>query len=111
MRRLFWIGVGAAVTVVVVVKGRQLVRRFTPEGVAEEVEGQLTGLIDQAKSALATFSRASKEREAELTEALLGEQDVDEARRVRQERKARKAWNFDEDAPSDDEDSLGYSFF
>jgi hypothetical protein len=111
VRRLFWIGLGATVAVVVVVKGREIARRFTPEGVVEEVEGQVTGLFAQAKDALATFSSAAAERERELTEALLGDRDVEEARRVRTERKARKAWDFDEAAAEDDEDTLGYSFF
>jgi len=114
MRRLFWIGVGATVAVVVVVKGRQLVHRFTPEGVTEEIEGQVKGYFARAQEAVATFAAASQEREKALTEALLGERDPDEARRVRTERKARKAWDFDDDAApgaEDDEDSLGYSFF
>jgi len=112
VRRVFWVAVGATVAVVVVVKGQQILRRFTPEGIAEEVEGQVTGIVSQAKQALATFSAASKERELELTQALLGERDPDEARRARTERKARQAWSFDDDAArQDDEDSLGYSFF
>ena len=117
MRRLFWNGLGATVAVVVVIKGQEILRRFTPEGVAEEVEGQVHGLVDRAKQAVATFSQASEERERELTDALLGEQDVEQARRVRTERKARRAWDFDDDAApgadeaQDDEDSLGYSFF
>ncbi len=114
MRRLFWIGVGATVAVVVVIKGRELARRFTPEGVTEELEGQVKGYVDRAKEAVATFTAASQEREKALMEALLGERDPDEARRVRTERRARKAWDFDDDAArgaEDDEDSLGYSFF
>ena len=112
MRRLFWIGVGATVAVVVVVKGRQLVHRFTPEGVGEEIEGQVKSLAARASEAVATFSAAAAERERELTEALLGQRDVEEAREMRRERKARKAWDFD-DAPADtdDDDALGYSFF
>ena len=113
MRRLFWIGVGATVAVVVVIKGRQLLYRFTPEGVTEEIEGQVKGFAQQARDAIATFSAASAERERELTEALLGQRDVDEAREIRKERRARKAWDFDDDgaAAQDDEDALGYSFF
>lgn len=111
MRRLFWVGVGATVAVVAVVKGRELLRRMTPEGVAEEVEQQVTGLVSQARQALRTFTEASRERERELTEALLGERDVEEARRVRTERKARRAWAFETPEGEDDEDALGYSFF
>ena len=114
MRRLFWVGVGAAVAAVAVVKGRQVLHRFTPQGVTEELEGQVKGFTDRAKDAVSTFTAARKERELELTESLLGERDVDEARRVRTERKARKAWDFDEDpaaAAEDDDGALGYSFF
>lgn len=110
MRRLFWVGVGAGVAVLVVVKGRRLLHRFTPEGVTEELEGQVKGLADRAREAVATFTSAAAERERELTEALLGERDVAEARAIRKERKARKAWDF-EAAGEDDEDALGYSFF
>ena len=113
MRRLFWIGVGATVAVVVVVKGRQVLHRFTPEGVVEEVEGQVAGLFERAGEALTTFRSASAERERELTDSLLGDADVEEARRIRRERKARQVWDFEDEAAEDedDESSLGYSFF
>ena len=111
MRRLFWIGVGATVAVVVVIKGRQLVHRFTPEGVSEEIEDQVKGFAARASEAVSTFTAAAAERERELTEALLGERDVDEARAMRRERKARKAWDFDDAPEVEDDDALGYSFF
>lgn len=113
MRRLFWIGVGATVAVVVVVKGRKLVHRFTPEGVVEEVEDQVAGFMSRAGEAIATFRAASATREQELADSLLGHADVDEARRIRKERKARQVWDFDDPAheDEDDEQALGYSFF
>lgn len=106
MRRLFWIGLGAAAAVVVVVQGRKVLRRLTLEGVAEQVEEQVTDLVGRARAAASTFAEARREREAELTEALLGERDVAEARRVRAEHRARRA-----EPDQDDEDVLGYSFF
>lgn len=109
---MFWIGVGATVAVVVVVKGRRLLHRFTPEGVVAEVEEQVAGLADRVGEAIVTFRAAVATREHELTESLLGHADVEEARRVRKERRARDVWDF-EDSPvdEDDEPTLGYSFF
>lgn len=79
MRRLFWIGVGAAATVVVIRKVRGLVDEHTPPGVA-----QATGVVKQVSGALRSarseFSAGLAEREAELRHDLLGDVDLDEAR-------------------------------
>ena len=41
IRRLFWVGVGVAATVVVIRKGRQVVARYTPEAVSERAAAAL----------------------------------------------------------------------
>lgn len=73
MRRLFWMGVGAAGAVIVAQRLRQTARRFTPEGVAEQAAdaGRRTGAALQ--EAFGEFRAARAERERELVEALLVE--------------------------------------
>jgi len=73
MRRLFWMGVGAAGAIVAAQRLRQAARRFTPEGVAEQAAdaGRRTGAALQ--EAIVEFRAARAERERELVEALLVE--------------------------------------
>ncbi|MFC8798577.1 hypothetical protein ACFT2C_12660 [Promicromonospora sp. NPDC057138] len=77
IRRLFWVGVGAAVTVVVIYKGRQVVRRYTPEAVSERaaaaVDDAGARLNTMARTFRSEFSVARAEREAELMASLRGE--------------------------------------
>ncbi len=68
--RLFWFAVGVGVTAFVVVKGREYVRRLTPEGVREQfVETGATARTWVA-DVVDTFRDARAEREAELRETL-----------------------------------------
>jgi hypothetical protein len=77
IRRLFWVGVGVTVTVVVIYKGRQIVARYTPEAVSERA----AAAVDDAGARLGTMARtfrsefttARAEREAELMASLRGE--------------------------------------
>lgn len=68
-KRLFWFVVGVGLAAVVVLKGRELYERFTPKGVA----GQLENARESASSWLGDFvhtvSTAMAEREGELREA------------------------------------------
>ncbi|WP_369372525.1 hypothetical protein AB1046_03910 [Promicromonospora sp. Populi] len=77
IRRLFWIGVGVAVTVVVIRKGRQVVARYTPEAVSERAAAAVDDAGARLNSAVHTFrtefSVARAEREAELMASLRGE--------------------------------------
>ena len=70
MRRLFWLVVGAVLASVVISRGKQILHRVTPRGIAEQVEqtGQRTaaGLGDF----YATFRTAMNQREAELRSEL-----------------------------------------
>lgn len=77
MRRLFWMGVGAAGAVVAASRVRRAVRRVTPEGVAEQIEdaGRRTGTA--LRDAVGVFRAASREREDALVTALLVEPSQD----------------------------------
>ena len=79
MKRLFWIGVGAVATVVVIRKVRGLVDAHTPPGVAQAA-GVVSGLGSALRSARSEFSAGLAEREAELRQDLLGDVDLDAAR-------------------------------
>lgn len=103
MRRVFWIGVGVGLTVVVVTQGRKMVARYAPSSVVD----RSMGAVDDAGARTLAFVRAFREefpdararREAELTGSLLAEgQQAPEHARARHRR-------------DDDEDELGYSFF
>lgn len=120
MARLFWIATGSAVTVAVIVKGRQVVRRYTPAAVAERatatVEATTANLSDVARHFASDFRAARDERATALADALLartqGTVEDLRARRdarsgARDEHATRAAFAPERD---DDEDDLGYSF-
>ena len=70
MRRVVWFALGAAVAVVVVVKGAQLLRRATPEGVREQVSEASADFGQRASTFVRTLTTSMAEREAELRSAL-----------------------------------------
>jgi hypothetical protein len=70
MRRAVWFALGAAVAVVVVVKGAQLLRKATPEGVREQVADASADLGQRATTFVRTLTSAMAERETELRSAL-----------------------------------------
>ncbi|MEL7974923.1 hypothetical protein AAG589_03605 [Isoptericola sp. F-RaC21] len=86
MRRLFWVGVGVVVTVVVVQRGRKIVAQYAPEAVVDRAERAAQDAGRRAETFVATFRReftqARGAREAELTAALLaeGQPDPDDVR-------------------------------
>ena len=112
MRRVFWIGVGVAVTVVVVVKGRQVIARYAPASLVDQATDQVNSLGEKAVGFVATFREefhvARDAREAELLAALLaeGQAHPDDVRAARAAARGRAT---DPEA-DDDEDLLGYSF-
>ncbi|NCT90877.1 hypothetical protein GXB85_07940 [Cellulomonas sp. APG4] len=71
MRRLFWVGVGAVGAVLAARRLEQTVRRYTPAGVAEQVEQAGRRTEDAARGVLTRFAAARAERERELVETLL----------------------------------------
>lgn len=77
MARLFWVGTGVVLTVVVVVKGRQIIHRYAPAAVVDRASASAvsTGaaLTDAAGHFLADFRAARDERAAELADALLAQ--------------------------------------
>lgn len=87
MRRLFWVGVGVAVTVAVVRRGRGLVEHYAPAGTGDAVDGALR--VGRAlRTARDEFRAGVAEREAELLDALVGDVDLDELRATAPRRRA-----------------------
>ena len=112
-RRLFWVGVGVAVTVVVIRRGKRVVRTYAPaaltaraEQTAQDASRRAGAFIDTFR---AEFVAARAEREAELTAALMadGQPDPEETRAARAAR-GRPAGRH---TAASDEDELGYSFY
>ncbi|HEY8717561.1 hypothetical protein [Pengzhenrongella sp.] len=126
MKRLFWIGIGAVATVIVIRKSSALIEAHTPPGVARAagIVGGLGGALRHARS---EFSAGLAEREAELRHDLLGDVDLDEARKRTDEWRAQRAGSSGPGhrspsgterrrhrgaEPQDDDDGeLGYSFY
>ena len=71
MRRLFWMGVGAAGTVIAARRLRAAWHRYTPEGVAEQVEAAGLGAVAVTRSAVDRFKDAFDTRQRELVDQLL----------------------------------------
>ncbi len=70
MRKVVWFALGAAVAVVVVLKGRELLRKTTPAGVREQVSEKSSDAMKAASAFVTTFRSAMTERESELRDAL-----------------------------------------
>jgi len=113
MRRVFWVGVGVAITVVVVVKGRQVIARYAPASLVDQATDQVNSIGEKATSFVSVFREefrtARDAREAELLASLLaeGQPDPDDVRAARAARRERAG----DPGVDDDEDLLGYSFY
>lgn len=70
MRNLFWLLIGAALAYFVIMKGRALIHRLTPRGVAEQVERKGNEAAAGFGDFYATFKTSMAAREAELREEL-----------------------------------------
>ena len=70
MKRLFWFTVGVGVAVLVVVKGKELYHRYTPQGVVEQLDQARVGAGSWIGDFLTTMGEAMDARESELREAL-----------------------------------------
>ncbi|GAA1855602.1 hypothetical protein [Myceligenerans crystallogenes] len=92
--RLFWVGVGVVVTVVVIRRGRRLAEQYTPANLAARAGARAVDAADAGAVRLARgargfagdFRRARAAREAELMRSLLsdgagGTYDLDDLRR------------------------------
>ena len=121
MKRLFWVAVGVAATVVVVRSGRVLIDRYVPREAVAAVDGAAR-TVSAVRTARSELRAGMAERERELRAALLGDLDVDELRRQAPAARAglRAAWRGraadDESwnaapAPDEADDEDGYAFF
>ena len=122
MRRLFWVAVGATVTLVAVRRARDVVTAYLPAGT-----GEALGVVDQvttaARTARSEFLAGLAEREEQLKHDLVGDVDVDALRQERARR--REAGDAEPDAhgrraahrrpatedPDDADGDLPYSFY
>ena len=127
MRRLFWVGVGVTITVIVVIRGRRLVARYAPAALvdaageqARALSGRLNAIVTDFKS---DFHEARAQREHDLLDSLLAESqgDLDTLRQRRESYassrgQASSGTSLPDDAAPDDgkrdevAESLGYSF-
>ncbi|NTW41351.1 MAG: hypothetical protein HGA44_15995 [Cellulomonadaceae bacterium] len=71
MRRLFWVGVGAAGAVVLAGKVRATLHRYTPEGVAEQVGDASQSTVAAVREAVQEFTATRRQRESDLVATLL----------------------------------------
>ena len=123
MSRLFWLGTGVALTVVVVVKGRRVVRRYAPATLVDQATAtaQATGsaLSDAASRFLDDFRSARDERAEQLSDSLLArtQGSVDDLRARRDAtsrpgaaRPGARGPGRHSDLEDTDDDELGYSF-
>ncbi|WP_448629379.1 hypothetical protein [Cellulomonas soli] len=120
MRRLLWVGVGVAATVLVVRKGRALVDAYAPAGTTQAVDGAVR-FTHAARTARETFTAAMSEREEQLRHDLLGDVDIDDLRERRQASRARPdparrrpstvPPDWAEHPVEDPDDDDGYTFF
>lgn len=68
--RLFWMAVGAAGMWWVMVRGRAMLRRVTPDSVADQVEEQGRRAAEALAHRYDTYRTAQRQREAELRDQL-----------------------------------------
>ncbi|MDR1078100.1 MAG: DUF6167 family protein [Propionibacteriaceae bacterium] len=66
MRRLFWFGLGATVTVVVMTRGRRLLAQATPQSLIGQAGRAGAELAQRAGRCLSVFAQARREAELEL---------------------------------------------
>ncbi|GAA3382831.1 hypothetical protein [Cryptosporangium minutisporangium] len=70
MRRLFWLGIGVAVGVLVVRKVSKTAEAYSPRGLADSARGSAVDLLDSVRAFVEEARVAMAEREVELTRAL-----------------------------------------
>jgi hypothetical protein len=70
MRRLFWVGFGATLGVLVVRKVTKAAQAYTPSGMAQGLSGGLSDLVGGLRELADVVREGMAEREAELRHAL-----------------------------------------
>lgn len=76
MRRLFWLGVGIAVGVVVVRKLTRTAESYTPQGIAASLQRSASEAVGSVRSFVADARAAMAEREDQIQEALYEAEDL-----------------------------------
>jgi hypothetical protein len=66
MRRLFWLGIGVAVGVLVVRKVTKTAEAYSPKGLASSAKGSAVGLLDSVRNFVEDARVAMAEHEVEL---------------------------------------------
>jgi hypothetical protein len=124
MKRLFWVGVGVGLTVLVIKRGHELVERYVPADAAAAI-GTATQVTRTARGVWGEFSAGLAEREHELRTALVGDADLADvrargrgawddlrgARRPAADRRGRVPSEWAEGPLEDPDDDDGYAFF
>lgn len=75
MKRLFWVAVGAAVTVVAMRRLSARAAKLTPRGLADEARERATGLGAAVRTFAEEVRDGIEQRENELAEAMMGSDD------------------------------------
>ena len=70
MKKFFWMILGAALAVFVITRGRALLARLTPQGIAQQVERRGSAAAAGFGDFYATFKTSMDAREAELRREL-----------------------------------------
>jgi hypothetical protein len=69
MRRLFWLGIGVAVGVVVVRQIGKAAQAYSPSGLAGTARNSAAGLLDSVRDFVVDVREGMAEREAEIASA------------------------------------------
>jgi hypothetical protein len=77
MRRLFWLGIGVGVGVLVVRKLTRTAEAYTPQGIAASLQSSAAGALDDVRSFVADVRAAMAEREEQIRQALIAELPVE----------------------------------
>lgn len=86
MRRLFWLGIGLAVGVLVVRKATRTAQAYTPAGIASGLSESAGGLVESVRSFVDDVRAGMAEREQEIHEAFArGEAYDDQFAELREE--------------------------
>ncbi len=69
MRRLFWLGIGVAVGVVIVRQVTKTAQAYSPSSLAGQARNSAAGLLDSVRDFVADVREGMAEREAEIHDA------------------------------------------
>ncbi len=83
IRRLFWLGIGVAVGVVVVRQIGKAAQAYSPSGLAGTARNSAAGMLDSVRGFVSDVREGMAEREAQIAAAFeqgVSLDDLDEAR-------------------------------